>query len=69
MRFHKSHSSIDSKFISIHGLFKNSKTQIEDGHQEPMANFKMGNLKPKIWNQLHEAWTKVKTMKLIIIKG
>jgi hypothetical protein len=69
MIFCKSHSNIHSKFISIHGLFKKSKTQIDDGHQEPMANFKVGNFKLKICGQLHEAWTKVKAMKLIIIKG
>jgi hypothetical protein len=42
--------------------------QINDG-QEPIVDFKMGNLKPKICGWLHEAWIDVKAMKSIIIKG
>jgi hypothetical protein len=40
---------------------------IGDG-QEPRIDFKMDNLKPRIYVWLHEVWTKVKAMKRTIIK-
>jgi hypothetical protein len=40
---------------------------IGDG-QEPKVDFKMDNLKPRIYVWLHEGWTKVKAMKRTIIK-
>jgi hypothetical protein len=44
------------------------KNKINDG-QEPIVDFKMGNLEFKICGWLHEAWIEVKAMKSTIIKG
>ncbi len=38
------------------------KDQIVD-EQEPKVDFKINNLKPRIYNWLHLAWTKVKAMR------
>jgi hypothetical protein len=47
--------------------FQTIRNWIADG-QEPMVEFKMGNMKPKICGWLHEAGKNVKAMKSIIIK-
>ncbi len=44
------------------------KQQIESG-KDPNVDFKMNNLKPRIYEQLHNAWKKLRSKQIMILKG
>ncbi len=44
------------------------KQQIESG-KDPNVDFKMNNLKPRIYEWLHNAWKKLRSKQTMIFKG